>query len=356
MFDFVFNTFWAFGNFMCLAGALVFFGLGGLMIAGWATSRFSYKRYKGTIVGVVEKESRLKKDGEGQNTIYYPLIEYTDENGTTIKATASGGSSLLSNKKPGKIVSILVDPKDPENIQASGTGLLIGGVLLGSPGILFLKFFLHGFEFNTGTAVAFVAAIAFFGGRIAKFLKSIRRDKPLTINEFQAQLRERRQKERAQNAAHVLSEYQIEDRIEEGVRQRGKAAPVFLLLGLAMLCGGGYWAYDQNELMGGALGFEGRVVDMEDRHGDDGYIYYPVVEFKNDRGETKTFTDKIGTNPPSHSRGDEVIVLYNPAFPYKPMIDRGIWNWVPQIAVSAFGALFFILGLSSIRRRNNQAL
>lgn len=356
MFDLVFDTFWAFSNFMCLAGAVVFFAIGGLMIAGWATSRFSYKRYQGTIVGVVEKESRLKNKNGDTSTIYYPLVEYIDESGTTVRARMRSGSSLLSNKKPGKTLSILVDPKDPENIQPPGIGLLIGGILIGLPGILFLKFFFRGFEFNAGTVIGFAAAFALIGVKGAKFIKSIRRDKPLTVDEFQAQLREKRKKENAGDAARVLNAYQVEDRIETGARQRAKAAPFVMLAGLAMLCGGAYWAYSLNAFMQDARPVEGRVIDMKDSYSDGSYTYYAVVEFEKPGGGKSSFTDNIGTNPPSYERGENVTVLYSEKFPYKPMIDRGVWNWAFQAGLCIIGLLVLAGGLAAARRQNSKAL
>lgn len=355
MFELAFDTIAAFGNMLFLLGALAFFGFGGVMIAGWAWPRMTYKKFPGTIVGVVEKEARLKRGKKnGDNTIYYPLIEYIDENGTTIRARANSGSSLLSDKKTGKVLTIYVDPRDPQNIQIGGWGLLLIGSVFGAPGFLFLKPFIAGFEPSLPALIAFVLFSLLLVTKGLKLFKGIKRDKPLTMAEFETLKREQRQEERKQDI--VLTESEVAEKIEEKTRQYVYVAPFVILVGLAMFCGGGYWAYTLNTFMQGAQRVEGRVIDMKDSYSDGSYTYYPVVEFEKPDGGKSSFTDNIGTNPPSYERGENVTVLYNPKFPYKPMIDRGIWNWVFQTGLCALGFLILVSGLAAARRRNSQAL
>jgi hypothetical protein len=102
---------------------------------------------------------------------------------------------------------------------------------------------------------------------------------------------------------------------------------------------------------------QGLVVDLAVNHSgsSDGYTYAAVVEFKVD-GRTYKFTDSVGSNPPMHGRGDSVPVLYDPDGPRHARIDRGVWNRLLPMLVSAFGALLCSCGVwAGFRRKSNRA-
>jgi hypothetical protein len=84
-----------------------------------------------------------------------------------------------------------------------------------------------------------------------------------------------------------------------------------LLIGLAVCASGGiYGAHSINDLAR-AQHAAGSVVRVDKI----GTTYQPVVKFTTAAGQQITFTDSVGSSPPSHKPGDTVDVVYAPDHP-----------------------------------------
>src|SRR5688500_17574052 len=65
-----------------------------------------------------------------------------------------------------------------------------------------------------------------------------------------------------------------------------------------------------------AVSVPGVVTAMVESAGSEGgTVYRPVVQFTTVEGQTTTFTEMVGTNPPKHVPGSTVKVMYPPGNP-----------------------------------------
>jgi hypothetical protein len=146
---------------------------------------------------------------------------------------------------------------------------------------------------------------------------------------------------------------------EQEEKQRGslrKAAPFFILFGLAMLGLTVYLVKVTARLEANGLRSTGTVVGLDrESDSDGGATYHAIVRFSDAAGAAIQFTDAVGTNPPHLKTGDTVTVLYLAGNARQSAaVDRGIWNWVAPGAVGAFGLIFLAVGMKA-RRRPSQS-
>lgn len=85
----------------------------------------------------------------------------------------------------------------------------------------------------------------------------------------------------------------------------------------------------------------GTVVDYEESNDDGSTTYSSIVEFKTDAGETVRFDDTaVSSNPPRHSIGQKVGVIYLEEQPERAVISDPLWWAIP--------ALLFVVSLISL--------
>jgi hypothetical protein len=62
--------------------------------------------------------------------------------------------------------------------------------------------------------------------------------------------------------------------------------------------------------------------------------------------------DHFGSNPPAYHTHDAVAVLYAPnSLQRTAIVDRGLWNWIPTVALCLFGVILAVAGMQL--RRNS---
>ncbi|MEQ8525061.1 DUF3592 domain-containing protein [Gracilimonas sp.] len=132
--------------------------------------------------------------------------------------------------------------------------------------------------------------------------------------------------------------------------------PVFTIVGLGIIGLGIYLGVERYHFLQDAIPATGTVIDFHESRSDDGYTYYPIVEYSPSGSfEAITFRHDTGSNPPSYSQGETVEVLHAPDNPNNAIIDKGIFNWAISIFVGLFGILFGSAGVaasvSAFRRR-----
>lgn len=90
-----------------------------------------------------------------------------------------------------------------------------------------------------------------------------------------------------------------------------------------------------------------KLFESVDPVADETGTFYPVIEFKTDKGETITKQLDIGTNPP-RSVGQRVSVIYNPSNPQEFVTFAWTWlQFIPGLLISLglIGVLVSIIDL-----------
>lgn len=340
LFDLIFQGAEAFNQIIIFMVGSVIFIIGAMMIAGHFHTQAKTKKVKARICAVrAEKRSN-------DNDMYYPVVEYVDQQGNLIQAESMSGSSILHNKIPDTRLTVLIDPDKPNRFNHDGRVLLIIGAFLGLVGVGICIFSLKAFDFTPFSVLGGVLLLLWTGLKIKRNIKP--RDQWEKPNEFMerkyADFLEKRER------LTLLDKNDVKERLRKQAVQKRKWAPFFILIGLALCGGGGYFAVSLNDMLQNGIRAEGKVVEMKSDCDTEGCTYRPVVRFKDKNGKTKRFEDSIGSNPPSHKVGDDVTVLYLENGRKKPMIDRGIWNWVLPAGFVGCGLLIVIVLISQISR------
>ena len=120
---------------------------------------------------------------------------------------------------------------------------------------------------------------------------------------------------------------------------------IFTPIGL-VFAGIGAWAYlEDRSLAESGLRAQGTVIEMVgSRDSDNGYTYRPLVEFFDANGERHTFTSRVGTNPPDHSTGETVEVIYAPGSPQNAMLDSFSDRFLLPLIFGGLGTVFAAIG------------
>ena len=102
----------------------------------------------------------------------------------------------------------------------------------------------------------------------------------------------------------------------------------------------------------------GKVIELERSRSSDSNAYFPVVEFEGPGGQRLRFRSSSGSNPPAFSRGESVVVLFDPASPDNARIKSFFSLWGGPLFLGGMGALFGSVGLgliiSGIRRKQER--
>lgn len=121
-------------------------------------------------------------------------------------------------------------------------------------------------------------------------------------------------------------------------------AGVFFAAGLAMLAGTAYLYNDQQDFLSDARSAQGEVIQMVRNQGEDGSTFAALVRFTDDNQQSHEFVDQISSNPPRHSRGQRVNLLYAPDNPSVAIIDDFWGRWGFIAILGPMGAIFAMLG------------
>jgi hypothetical protein len=123
---------------------------------------------------------------------------------------------------------------------------------------------------------------------------------------------------------------------------------VFTLVGVGMLIGAFFWYRSTSTFLEEAATANGTVVDLARSRSSDSTTYRPVVQFISQNGERIEFISSSGSNPPSHTKGEKVEVLYLPAEPQKAEINGFFSLWGGSVIVGTLGGVFFLVGIGII--------
>src|SRR5215467_2799070 len=106
MFGYFVGGFQAFDQVGLFIGALMCFGIGGLILGNSLYWRLHARRVSGTIVGVITR-----------GDMYTPVYRYTSPDGQTHEAKSNISSSSMHGKETGRAVALMISPHDPAKVQ-----------------------------------------------------------------------------------------------------------------------------------------------------------------------------------------------------------------------------------------------
>ncbi len=310
---------------------VAFMGLGGLFLF--------VLFYQGART-LPEQQAALKKTTMASN-IYYPTYEYITPDGRLVRTEADGGSSSLGDKIPGSDKTIFLKKDDFDKPAQPSYLIMFFGLCFAVPGGFILSLAADQFDFTIYTLIAGLGVLLFVAFKLAKIIKP--RAEWDTREIFRSRMKLKRGSRTAQ--AVLLTPTEFNTLLQQHDRTILLWTPLYVLITMGMIVGGAYLYNSQNEFQAGALMAQGEVVRLISKNDSDGTIYYPLVAFETAAGQRIEFKDKVGSQPPSHSRGDIVRVLYQPASPRNAIIDRGWLNQLPGAGLLLAGGLLFLLAV-----------
>jgi hypothetical protein len=348
MFDLVFGTLTALNQVATFVGALIFWGLGGLLVGNAIYWRRHAVRVQGEVIGV-------RRNGNCLNAVY----RYVSPSGETLEATSLEGSSSVRGKETGSMVPLWVIPEKPNEVQEAGNHVFtVVGVLLLGAGVAL--FWVGVTAWRTGPMTWVVASLA-----VAHLLQKARgiiapKDKALPgsgwrellaqMSAARAQARDARPVQRLEELT-ALPEYR-----DKEIRQRTqlrRLAPFLVLAGIGLLALGVHQSRLLLRLQSTGVRTPGIVTSLvSSSSGNDGVTYHPIVAYTDGHGRKVVFRDSVGTNPPMYRVGQAVTVLYAPGDEARAVLDRGLWNWLPSVILYVLGAAVFAGGLAALRSRS----
>ncbi|MBI4030889.1 MAG: DUF3592 domain-containing protein [Proteobacteria bacterium] len=316
---------------------VVFAGMGGLFLFLLFFAP-NMKKKPSQAVGVV-KQSYARE-------MYYPVFEYASRGGEKIRGEDGGGGNWLTSVIPGTSVTLLVNPRDPQDVLRTGFLMPLLGSLFAVPGIVMLYISFARFDFNVFTVLFLPGIAGFLAAKARKFVKP--RDQWETRAAFRKRMKEKQAAKRGTGRFLTAQEICVRVRYQDNMARRWLFIPV--LLSVSLLALGVHLGKDMKSFLLSASTVDGAVVRIERTYGsgeNGGYAYYPVVSFRASSGDTFEFRDKVGSNPPLYREAESVAVIYDTDNPRHAIIDRGLMNWAGAGGSALAGFLLLIWAIRS---------
>lgn len=158
--------------------------------------------------------------------MYYPVFEYAARGGEKIRGEDGGGGNWIASVVPGTLVTLLVNPRDPQDIFRAGFLMPVLGLIFAVPGIVLLYVSFACFEFNIFTALFLLGIAGFLAAKARKFIKP--RDQWETRAAFRKRMKEKREAKRG--TGRVLSAQEIRSRVrhQDNLARRWLFVPALL--------------------------------------------------------------------------------------------------------------------------------
>ncbi len=130
---------------------------------------------------------------------------------------------------------------------------------------------------------------------------------------------------------------------------------IFSIIGAGMLVGTFFWFQHVESFIAESAKAEGKVTEVVRSRSSDSTTYKPVVQFNAPNGELIEFMSDTGSNPPSHTVGEKVEVLYLPDNPHDAKINSFFTLWFGPLIVGVMGGIFFLVGLGIVLATANKS-
>ncbi len=361
MAEMIFPFFFSLAQLFMLGTALIFAVIGFVITFAPWLQQIGAIRVKGRVVGInavqdkSEDAPRPSKRMPHAGEKYYRVYEYTTPDGVRHEAEGNTGTNLLGSNLPGDYAVLYLRKDDYEGPSEEGYLMFFFGLPFLFAGLFFAWFSVRQIEINPPSIAAAAVLLTWFGWKIAKGIKP----RHLWDNResFLARKKTKRAAKRAAREGRRLSEAELKERIRLYDKGMRAALPFYFLLAAALVAGGAFMGQSQYRFERAALEAPGKVVALETRNEDsvDGdTVYYPVVRFTTEAGQSVKFRSRNGSDPPLYQRGQAVNVLYLPDNPQEARIDMGLLNYGWAGGLGGAGTLFLFLFLrarSGVARR-----
>lgn len=123
---------------------------------------------------------------------------------------------------------------------------------------------------------------------------------------------------------------------------------IFGGVGLLLLCVGMGLVWWQFQIEKNYLEAEGVVLENVWRSARNEVgslqVAYPVITFRDSKGQDVTFTASFGSRPPAHRKGERVRVRYNPENTQEALLDYFWVKWMAPLIVLGIGLVFSVIG------------
>jgi hypothetical protein len=282
---------------------------------------------------------------------FHTVAEYMGRSGKKYYVEGAVGSSVPLHAV-GQGVTVLTNPRDPEQAALkSPLAYALGGVLA-SLGLAAVGLFWLTFSFSI---LSLVTAAVILGGLGVK-IRSAWRTESISLEAWQAYKKKalaiRVFTEDSMDQIVWADPIRVASAFDSDRRANRFTVPILLVLAFGLLFAG-YYFYEKTErFVRSADQAVGTVVDLHARDSNDGsYTYAAVVEYRDQRGANFKFVDSFSSSPPSYHTGETVHVLFSRENPKEAQIDRGIANYWVTALFGGLGALFLLMGLHSARKR-----
>jgi Protein of unknown function (DUF3592) len=314
-----------FGLFLILLGAAIFY-----TIAQWARRG---RRIEGEVLGVRRR-----------NAQFHSVYRYALPLGGWGEATSVQGSGSLDGRATGIRKLIRVMPDHPEEAREPASPvmwLLAFGLTLGGGWLTWSSVTTWKHSIFTWIFFVLVAALAgrILWPRLMRLLKAVQAAvgpaQPWSALPIES--------------AEMLGSSPAASRAQFSSRRPGRVGPLFCIAGVVVLATAYIPIHKLRELRSGTRA-EGTVLWLEmSQFNNNRHNKFPEVQFTAADGSTVRFLDHTGADPSPFRVGDRVTVLYQPGKQGTAMIDYGLRNWEPVVALLVLGTILLSLGVMTLR-------
>lgn len=322
--------------YVLVGGAVM--GIGLLVVGYGAYQRLHERSYVAKVVAV-------RKDAAGTGE-YWPVVSFTDDQGQKHEEFANAGSSTLSGRDPGSEIRVIAAGQSGTPMLVRDWWTLVGvGAVMIAVGTPFIVVGLRHLHFDWPTAVVAAGVSCYAASKVVRFIHRLMEARKSGALATQREAFLRRQQER--QSLPIASAADITAAKAVRTKWLKAARPFITVAGMVLFLGAGLWLQHQLSFIASSIPTGAVVIDNEASTSSTSGspTYHAVVRFTDNRGDTRTFRDSVGTSPAWYAVGDQVTVRYLPRDPGDHMIDRGVWNWLPLLFASMLGAALFGAGL-----------
>ncbi len=138
-------------------------------------------------------------------------------------------------------------------------------------------------------------------------------------------------------------------RVYDGAARVGKGllGGFFLLVGIGMFIWSVFWFSNRISNLENYVLTTGTVVEMEKSRDaeNSGYVYSPIVSFKDQNGIEHTYNSGHASDPPEYEIGEKVELYYNSTEPEDAFLNSFFEKWVIGIALVVVGLALVPIGI-----------
>lgn len=137
-------------------------------------------------------------------------------------------------------------------------------------------------------------------------------------------------------------------RVADGAARvgRGLLGGFFLLVGIGMFIWSVFWFSNRISNLENYVLTPGTVVELEKSSDPDGgYVYSPIVSFKDGNGVEHIYNSGHASDPPDYEVGETVELYYNSTDPEDAFLNSFFEKWIIGIALVIVGLALVPIGI-----------